>query len=171
MNETPMPFCPHCGQKTLTRPALNRVRCTLCPFELYLNTATAVCAIIVNDAGKLLVTLRANAPQKGTWDLPGGFVDPGESAEQALAREIEEELGLKLLSARYLGSEPNIYPYKGRCYRTVDLAFVCTVTDPDNAKALDDVEGLHFTDPKTLDLNQFGFESIRRICRKHFGLD
>jgi NAD+ diphosphatase len=171
MTEISIRYCPHCGKKTFTQSALNRVYCTACPFELYLNTATAVCAIIVNGEGNLLVTRRANDPQKGAWDLPGGFVDPGETAEQALAREIKEELGLKLISARYLGSEPNIYPYKGRCYRTVDLAFACTVDNPDYARPFDDVAGLLFADPQTLDLSQFGFDSIRRICENYFGID
>ena len=69
--------------------------------------------MITDDQGRLLVVVRAEEPEKGTWDLPGGFADPGESIEESVRREVREELGLEIASMRYLCSYPNTYEYGG----------------------------------------------------------
>lgn len=51
-------------------------------------------ALVRDGAGRLLLVRRANEPGRGLWSLPGGRVEPGESAEQALVREVREETGL-----------------------------------------------------------------------------
>jgi len=156
-------YCPKCGSGDLARPIVHKLVCRACGFEWYFNVATAVIGLITDPQGRLLVATRAKDPAKGTLDLPGGFVDLGESAEQALAREIMEETGLDLISATYLCSEPNTYPYKGVVYKTVDLAFVCRVKDPDKAAANDDVAALRWCHPTEIDPQQFGFESVRKV--------
>ena len=122
-------YCPKCGAAALRFVGLKQVHCEACGFDLYLNTAAAVAALIADDRGRLLIVVRAAAPEKGTWDLPGGFADPGESIEESLRREVREEIGLEIASMRYLGSYPNTYAYKGIRYATVDLGFVCEVKD------------------------------------------
>lgn len=69
----------------------------------------------------MLVVRRAKDPAKGTLDLPGGFVDLHESAEEAVRREVKEETGLDVKSSRYLFSIPNIYLYSGFEVHTEDL--------------------------------------------------
>lgn len=53
-------------------------------------------AAILNDAGELLLIQRLREPEAGAWGLPGGKIDFGETAETAVVREIEEELGVKI---------------------------------------------------------------------------
>jgi len=147
----------------VVRPVAGRLVCRACGFEFYFNAATAVAALIVDDQARLLVTTRAKDPARGALDLPGGFVDLGESAEQALAREIREEVGLDLTSAVYLCSEPNTYPYKGVVYKTVDMAFICRVREPHKAKAADDVAATRWCVPAEINPTRFAFDSIRRV--------
>ena len=56
----------------------------------------AVGALITDQSGRILLILRRNEPSAGHWSLPGGRVEPGESLEQAVVREVEEETGLRV---------------------------------------------------------------------------
>jgi len=58
------------------------------------NIVRCVGAIITDDDGRLLLVQRGHAPSQGLWSIPGGRVEPGESDEQAVMREIAEETGL-----------------------------------------------------------------------------
>jgi len=121
--------------------------------------------LITDAEGRLLITVRKAEPAKGTWDLPGGFVDPGESAEETLRREITEELGLDILSARYLYSIPNTYKYGQVAYQSVDLVYRCKVEDASKAQAADDVEAVLFKRYNDIEPENFGLASIRNIVR------
>ena len=63
--------------------------------ESVLKTIDVVAAIIVRD-GRILATQRGYGEMKGGWEFPGGKVESGETPEQALLREIEEELGAEI---------------------------------------------------------------------------
>lgn len=70
-------------------------------------------AVIVNARGEVLISRRhAQAHQGGLWEFPGGKVEAGETALQALRRELHEELGIDLRSARPLIRIPHDYPDK-----------------------------------------------------------
>ncbi len=156
-------YCPACGVQGLTHDP-KKAQCPSCHLELYFNPSTAVCAIILNPKRELLVVTRAHAPKQGEWDLPGGFVDPGETAEHAILREIREELNVRLQTIRYLCSAANShYHYKGITYMTTDLAFTGTVEYPDRIVARDDVQDYKWVALKNIDLARFGFDSIRQI--------
>ncbi|MDH7599701.1 MAG: NUDIX domain-containing protein [Sedimentisphaerales bacterium] len=159
-------FCPHCGKSTLNRPIVQRLMCRSCGFKLYFNAASAVIALITDGLGRLLVTTRAREPAKGSLGLPGGFVDLGETAEQALSREIMEELKAELVSARYFCTEPNIYPYKGVTYVTVDMAFLCEVSAPERVEPADDVQAIQWLYPNQIRPEDFGLVSMRNIMRR-----
>ena len=77
-------------------------QCTTCRFVYYFNPSSAVACFIRNSKGELLLVRRAKEPAKGTLDLPGGFVDMYESAEDAAHREVKEETGLDIAGCRYL---------------------------------------------------------------------
>lgn len=61
-------------------------------------------AIITDDRGRLLLIKRGHEPDAGLWSLPGGRVEPGETDEQAVIREIREETGLSVQCDRLVGS-------------------------------------------------------------------
>ncbi|MBI5059480.1 NUDIX hydrolase [candidate division KSB1 bacterium] len=87
------------------------VKCPSCgaAVETYRNPFPTV-DVIVFRGGKVLLIARRNPPEG--WAIPGGFVDYGESAETAAARELREETGLTVTSLRLLGvySEPGRDP-------------------------------------------------------------
>ncbi len=157
-------YCPKCGAAALRTAGGKLLRCEACGFELYLNSAAAVAGLIVDAQDRLLITVRGKDPGKGKWDLPGGFVDPGESAEEALRREVREEVGLEVTAMRYLGSYPNRYEYMGVRYATTDMGFVCQVGDATQAGARErDIEAVLFNRPEDIDLGRFAFGSLARL--------
>lgn len=61
-------------------------------------------AIIKDEAGRLLLIRRGHEPGKGLWSIPGGRIEPGESDEAALVREVREETGLAVTVGRLVGA-------------------------------------------------------------------
>ena len=160
-------YCPKCGSKHFIFDNQRSFSCKDCQFALYINSSSAVAAIISNNKGEILLTRRAFEPAKGKLDLPGGFVDPMERAEDALIREIKEELNLTVTSFTYLTSYPNEYIFKGYSVYTTDLAFVCQVESLELIESNDDVSGFQFTNPNAIDFNEISSESIKSIL-KHY---
>jgi ADP-ribose pyrophosphatase YjhB (NUDIX family) len=160
-----MLFCPECRSETLEFDGLKQYKCLNCDFTFFFNAATAVGALIVNR-GKLLCGVRAHDPGKGMLDTPGGFVDPGESAEHALIRELEEELSLVPAQMQYLCSGSNRYHFKGVLYRTCDLYFICKVNNFDTLKAGDDLANCHWIALDKVQPEQFAFESAQHAIRR-----
>jgi NAD+ diphosphatase len=161
-------YCLKCGAAALRLIGSKQLYCDQCGFEFYLNPAAAVAALIPDSQGRLLIVERAEEPKKGTWDLPGGFADPGESAEDSLGREVREELGLEITHSRYLCSFPNRYEYMGVRYATMDLGFVCDVEDAAVARVAEaEVARLLLLRPEDIDLSRFGFPSAARIVERY----
>ena len=127
-----------------------------------MNPAAAVVAFITNGRGELLVERRKLEPAKGTLDLPGGFADVLETAEESLAREVKEETGLDVTAARYLFSLPNVYHYSGLDVPTLDMFFACEVADDAALKAGDDAAECFWVAPGDIHTEQFGLRSVRQ---------
>lgn len=157
-------FCPRCGGIHFEPHGSKANKCRDCGFVFFFNAAAAV-AVILRNEGKVLLTKRAFDPGKGTLDLPGGFVDPLESAEHAVDREIEEELNLKITEKKYCGSFPNTYVYGGVLYYTCDLVFECSVASFEHITATDDVSGFEFHHITEEVIALVGAESIKNILR------
>jgi 8-oxo-dGTP diphosphatase len=61
-------------------------------------------AVIKDDAGLVLLILRGHDPGKGLWSIPGGRIEPAETGEEAVVREVREETGLEVACGQLLGS-------------------------------------------------------------------
>lgn len=155
-------FCPRCGtaraDPAAREPAFG---CDRCGLHYFFNPAIAVAALILRDDGRGLFIRRAKDPEKGKLALVGGFVDVGEPAEQALRREVREEVRLELGPLRFLSSNPNDYEYRGVIYPVVDVFFVAQAEEPGRAAALDGVASFSWEDPARVDLDSMAFASMR----------
>ena len=159
-------FCPKCGSDSFhTENGGRSYRCKKCEFQYYINNSAAVACLIFNASGELLLTRRAIEPNIGMLDLPGGFVEPIETAEEAVRREIKEELNLHVTEMAYLVSFPNLYPFSDFLVPTVDLAFVCKTGDQDGLKPDDDVASVEFVLPENINYNELCSESMKQIIR------
>ena len=159
-------YCPRCSSKGTFNENDFSFKCHSCSFHFYLNSSAAVTALIFNEKGELLLTRRGVEPALGMLDLPGGFVDPGESAEQALLREVKEELDLEPESITYWGSFPNKYLFSGTIVYTVDLVFKCLINNFSPLKFRDDIVGLDFIHPVKINLENIPFQSVQNIIKK-----
>lgn len=111
----------------------------------------AVGAVVVDDAGRLLLVLRGREPAAGRWSIPGGKVDAGERHEDAVRREVREETGLDVAVGDYLGvvERPT---GDGGVFEIHDYLATCR-SDPAAAVAADDAA----------DVGWFSAEEVRRL--------
>jgi len=88
-----------------------------------LNTPTLTVDGIVVDKNRVVLIRRLYPPFRGCWALPGGFVEVGESVEQAVIREVFEESGLKVKVKKLVGVYSN--PKRDPRRHTVSACFLC----------------------------------------------
>jgi ADP-ribose pyrophosphatase len=118
--------------------------------------------LIVNDQNQMLLVKRAREPGLGLLGLPGGFVDAGETAAEALRREIREETGLEILAPELLVSFPNQYRHCGFAIPVLDFFFVCRVLDASQLRLADgELSAYQWTRPTAEQLNRMAFPSNR----------
>ena len=155
----PFRHCPRCGQG-LPEPGRNPITCASCDFQWFSNPGCATGAFLFDPDGRVLFIRRAHDPKKGYLAVPGGFIDPGETAEGALRREIREEVGLEIESLRYVCSQPNRYDYAGVTYDVCDFIFAANVAKPGEARALDGVAGIEWRGLEEVSEEELAFPSI-----------
>lgn len=158
--------CPRCGSADFRDSGPRSRKCASCGFTFYLNASAATAAVILNDKGQMLVSRRAFSPAQGTLDLPGGFVDPGETIEQGMAREIKEETGCDVASMEYLFSLPNKYIFSGFEVPTADCFFLCRLAAGAVPTASDDAAALKWVNISDLKPADFGLASIRKAVER-----
>ncbi len=105
-------------------------------------------AVVLDDAGRLLLVRRRNSPGRGLWSVPGGRVEPGEALPAAVAREVREETGLDVRVGAEVGRLR--IPGDGVVYDVAD--FRCTLADP-RAEPVpgDDADAVVFADAAALE--------------------
>lgn len=125
------PLCEACSQATVPEPGGARRRCGSCGRLAFARHDPAVIVAVLDPADRLLLGRQASWPE-GRFSILAGFVEPGESIEQAVWREVAEEAGVDLEAVRYVSSQPWPAP------RSLMLGFVASA--PDDGLAIDGVE-------------------------------
>lgn len=145
--------CPHCGK----------------PVETYRNPAPTVDVVVHDPARGVLLIERLNPPHG--WALPGGFVDYGESVEQAAMREALEETGLRVVLTGLLGvySDPARDPRQ----HTMSVVFTAQAENPEEPRAGDDAGKARFfklnelPEPLAFDHGRILADYVRRLTEPY----
>lgn len=107
-------YCMHCGQRLTTAvpegDTRRRMVCLDCGFIHYVNPRPVAGTLPVREDGHILLLRRAIEPRRGAWVFPGGFMDVGESAEEAAARETREEVNIAVADLQLLGVYTRVEP-------------------------------------------------------------
>ncbi|HAQ60248.1 MAG TPA: NAD(+) diphosphatase [Microbacterium sp.] len=127
-------FCPACGARTELRQAGWSRRCPACGREHFPRTDPAA-IVAITDGRRLLLGSNAAWPE-GRYSCFAGFIEAGESAEDALVREIEEEAGVRIDALEYVGSQAWPYP------RSLMLGYLASTSNsraarPDGEEIID----------------------------------
>ncbi len=102
-------FCGRCGVQMYARPAERAKECPQCGLLHFPRLAPAI--IVLIERGDHLLLARSTRFATGMYSVLAGFVEPGESLEEAVEREIREEVGLSVKDIRYFGSQPWPFPH------------------------------------------------------------
>jgi ADP-ribose pyrophosphatase YjhB (NUDIX family) len=115
-------FCPRCGRAAdVEYPRF--ISCPHCGYGAYYNPKPVAAAIPVTAAGEIVLLKRGFEPGKDLWTFPGGFVDLGESVEEAARREVREEIEVDVELADLVGV------YSRSDDRVVLIVFAARVQD------------------------------------------
>ncbi|MEM7099761.1 MAG: NAD(+) diphosphatase [Pseudomonadota bacterium] len=101
-------FCGRCGAQMQDHPADRAKQCPQCQLISYPRLSPSI-IVLVTKGDEMLLARNANWPN-GMYSTLAGFVEPGESIEQTVHREVEEEVGLKVSNLKYFGSQSWPFP-------------------------------------------------------------
>jgi ADP-ribose pyrophosphatase YjhB (NUDIX family) len=140
-------YCPRCRGKLAADAG--RVECPACGFVAYANPKPTASALVVDDAGRILLTRRAIEPFKGDWDIPGGFLEEGEHPLDGIRRELREETGLDVEPLDFFGVFMDRYGGDSTAQSTLNLLWTARVVGGEASPA-DDVDELGWFGPDEL---------------------
>jgi ADP-ribose pyrophosphatase YjhB (NUDIX family) len=158
--------CLACGARLVSVRVDGRLRrrCPSCGWTFYGNPVPAAVAVIVSG-GRVLLARRARPPFAGTWDLPGGFLEALEEPERALARELREELGVRVRRARLVGFATDRYGPRG--FPILTLLYRVSVV-PGPIRVSDDVGEARWFPLRAVPYRAIAFPGLRRLLRRYF---
>jgi ADP-ribose pyrophosphatase YjhB (NUDIX family) len=158
-------FCLTCGGplRAIREDGHRRWRCRRCGWTFYGNPVPASTAVVIRR-GQVLLARRARPPYPGYWDLPGGFLEAGETPEAGLRREMREELGVSVTRVRVIGFATDRYGPRG-----VPVLTVMYRVQPGTGRLrpADDVSELKWFDPREVPWRSVAFPGMRRLLQRY----
>lgn len=118
-------FCPQCGHALETRVIGGQPRraCPVCNYVHWSNESLGAGGVVIRNHQVLLVQ-RGQAPNKGGWTIPGGFVEQHETIRQAVVREVAEETGIQTRPLGILGLSETSYLKEHNLYLGCKLEYL-----------------------------------------------
>jgi NAD+ diphosphatase len=101
--------CPRCGAPTVVEAAGHVRRCTVDDSEHFPRTDPAVIMLVVDENDRCLLARQSTWPER-RYSTLAGFVEPGETPEHAVVREVLEEVGITVRTCRYVDAQPWPFP-------------------------------------------------------------
>jgi len=141
-------YCGACGRATAARTSERSRQCPGCGLVVYPRLAPAVMGLVRRE--KELLLARAPRFPKDMYSALAGFVEPGETLEQCLEREVYEEVGIKVRNVRYFASQPWPFPH------SLMIAFFA-----DYASGEIQIDGAEIEDARWFDVENF--ENLPRL--------
>ncbi len=123
---------------------------------------TVDAVILINNKKDIILIRRKNPPFQGQFALPGGFVDIGETVENACIREVKEETNISVKIIKLIGvfSDPDRDPRR----HTITVAFLCEpLTKKEKPKALDDAAALEVVPLSNLSSLKLAFDHMEIV--------
>lgn len=152
--------CPVCTAE-LKRDE-GRVECPECGFVEYAGSKPTASAVVVDDEGRVMLSRRGIEPQRGKWDLPGGFVEEGEHPLDSLHRELREEAGVTLRDTEFVGIFMDRYRHGNREFWTMNVYWSARIAEGTPEPA-DDVAELRFFAPDEVPMDELAFEHLPHV--------
>ena len=157
-------FCPSCGGRLADPGNDSGAHCDSCDRTWYHNAAPTAGCVIVRD-GKALITKRARPPEKGRYDIPGGFLEPDEDPVTGVKREVKEELSMDVDVdfSDIAHAVPHRYGENGSWVLAIGFVARAASGDPEPA---DDVEEVRWIGPAELDDVDFAWDHDKQLVRR-----
>ena len=162
----PFKFCPACATELNDAGDEEERECPSCERTWYEHSAPTAGAVIYRD-GRVLVTRRGSEPEKGRFDIPGGFLEAGEHPIDGLRRELREELDVEVDVDMddCLQMVPHEYGEKGEWVLSIGFKARLVSGEPTPS---DDVAEAHWISKDEVDQVDFAWEHDRELVRKVF---
>lgn len=159
-------FCPLCRgdfiKKQLIQNEPERLVCKACKFIFYLDPKLVACTIAETSKG-IVLQRRNKEPKKGHWVLPGGFVDRGETLEEAAKREFFEETGLHSKINCLLGT----YSYPGEA--NIIIVYKSDITGG-TIRACHESMSIDEFKKNEIPWDQLAFDTTKKALKKYIDL-
>jgi NAD+ diphosphatase len=157
-------FCTNCKTELVDKDHFKE--CPKCKKQYFFNAKPTVALVLTNNKNEVLLTKRAHDPYKNWWDVTGGFVEPNETLEEAVQRELKEETGLSVSDLKYICSLPENYDFRGEIIPVVAAVFTGKAVDNETVVVADDVADYKFVPVDQVDVDTIAFDNQREVIRK-----